>query len=63
MVKIDLIKAVHKAHNIIISCKTYEHIIVAENYISNFRELYETDEYINKLTQKLNEKKQELKLL
>jgi len=63
MMKIDLIKAVQKAHNIILSCENLEHIEVAENYISNFNELYKNEDLNNKLTLKLNDKKQELKII
>jgi hypothetical protein len=61
MNKNELIKALNKAHNIIMSCENFEHILVAENYVSNFSEIYNNEEIINKLKIKLDEKKQKLK--
>jgi hypothetical protein len=60
MDKDNLIKAVQKASNIIISCNTCEHIKNAENYLEIFRQNFKDDEYYDKLMLKLKERKIEL---
>ncbi len=60
--KFNLIKAVQKAHNIIISCENLDHFKVAENYIANLTELYKDEELTNKLNKLLNDKKKEINI-
>ena len=60
MDKVNLIKAVQKASNIIISCNTCDHIKNAENYLEIFKQNFKDDEYYDKLMLKLKERKAEL---
>jgi hypothetical protein len=60
MDKVNLIKAVQKASNIIISCNTCDHVKNAENYLEIFKQNFKDDEYYDKLMLKLKERKAEL---
>lgn len=60
MDKANLIKAVQKASNIIISCNTCDHVKNAENYLEIFKQNFKDDEYYDKLMLKLKERKAEL---
>jgi hypothetical protein len=56
----ELIKAVQKASNIIASCTTCVHVDNAENYLENFRQQSNNEEFYTKLVKKLNDKRKEL---
>ena len=60
MDKLDLTKAIHKASNIIASCTTCIHVDNTENYLENFKQQTNNEEYYVKLVEKLNIKRQEL---
>jgi bifunctional N-acetylglucosamine-1-phosphate-uridyltransferase/glucosamine-1-phosphate-acetyltransferase GlmU-like protein len=60
MEKLDLTKAIHKANSIIASCTTCVHVKNAENYLENFKQQTNNEEYYLKLVEKLNIKRQEL---
>jgi hypothetical protein len=56
MDKVNLIKAVQKASNIIISCNTCDHVKNAENYLEIFKQNFKDDEYDDKLMLILKER-------
>jgi hypothetical protein len=56
----ELIKAVQKASNIIASCTKCVHVDNAENYLENFRQQSNNEEFYTKLVIKLNDKRKEL---
>ncbi len=60
MEKIDLTKEIHKASNIIASCTTCVHVKNAANYLENFKQQTNNEEYYGKLVEKLNIKREEL---
>ena len=45
-----------KALQIIDSCKTYQHVMVAYNYIWNFRKLFDNKKGCRQLTSKLHDR-------
>jgi bifunctional N-acetylglucosamine-1-phosphate-uridyltransferase/glucosamine-1-phosphate-acetyltransferase GlmU-like protein len=60
MEKLDLTKTIQKANNIIASCTTCVHVKNAANYLENFKQQTNNEEYYTKLVEKLNIKRQEL---
>lgn len=60
METLDLTKAIHKASNIIASCTTCVHVKNAANYLENFKQQTNNEEYYGKLVEKLNIKREEL---
>jgi hypothetical protein len=57
---LELIEAVRKTNDVIASCETCVHLKNTEIYLENFKNIYENEEFYQKLYNKLQKKREKL---